>query len=106
MAFLAHSSGQRESELLDRLGYEFFGCNPAELEDVVSSHHRGEVAPVHVNAESRLYIEFSFRQPPSPRPFYLQDNRYTLPVNIATFTDEEYRRWRTACELRDGTKGL
>jgi hypothetical protein len=110
MAFLAHRSGPRESELLDRLGHGLFGCAPAKLEEDISSHRyaesRGEVVPVHIDAEDKPYIEFSFRQPPSSRPFYLLDHGFALPLDIATFTEEESRRWSKACELRNRDGGL
>ena len=75
MAFLACRSGPRESELLDRLG-----------------------------ADGKPHIELSFRQPPSPRRFYLVDHGYTLPVDIIRFTEEEALRWREALNS-DGRDG-
>src|SRR5512140_1077527 len=98
MAFLAHRFGPRESELLGRLGHVLFGCSPAELEEDISSHEyaeaRGEVVPVHVDRAGRPYVEFSFRAPPSPRPFYLLDHGDDLPAHIVTFTKDESRCWR------------
>jgi len=96
MAFLGNLNGPRESEIVDRLGHEYFGISPLELTlDVEHFEHaegRNEVQPVHVDELGRPYIMFSRRGHGSER-CCPEDHGYALPGEVLTYTREEALRW-------------
>lgn len=98
MAYLGNKNGPRESDILNRLGPNYFGCSPAGLEEDISYHvyaeSRGEVVPVHIDEEGRPYIEFSSSDKSKPQRFYLEENGYILRGDIKTFSEEENDRWK------------
>lgn len=97
MSFLGNKNGPRESEILNKLGPDYFGCSAEALEEDISHHSlaesRGEVVPVHVDEKGRPYLKFSSHKLGETQNFILEDNGYFLEGEIATFTDEEAEHW-------------
>jgi hypothetical protein len=97
MAYLGNRDGPRESDILDRMGFSFFGCSPIGLEEDISYHRfaeaRGEVVPVHVDQTGRAYVVFSSPQPGKTTRYVLEEHGYSLMGNIATFSEEESAHW-------------
>ena len=97
MAFIGNTNGPRESQVLQSLGSQYFGCSPAGLENDIShaefSEQRGEVVPVHVDQSGLAYLEFSSPQPGRPQRYYLAEYGFELQGDVQTFTDEERMNW-------------
>lgn len=102
MACLGNSKGPRESEIVDRLGYNYFGISPAQLEYDIEmwqeSERLNEVRPVHVDENGKPYILLS-KANSDPARFYLEEYGYFLEGGIKTFTKEEEELWRRRSEL-------
>lgn len=98
MAYLGNRDGPRESDILDRMGFSFFGCSPVGLEEDISCHRfaeaRGEVVPVHVDQAGRAYVLFSSPVAGKTTKYVLEEHGYNLRGNIATFSEEEFAHWR------------
>ncbi|MEK6323996.1 MAG: hypothetical protein AABN33_20330 [Acidobacteriota bacterium] len=81
------------------MGFSYFGCTPAGLEEDISYHRfaeaRGEVVPVHVDQTGRAYVEFSSPEQGKTTKYVLEEHGYNLRGNIATFSEEERAHWRT-----------
>lgn len=97
MAHFGSKDGPRESDVLEKMGAQFFGCSALELEEDVSyaqlSEQRGEVLPVHVDAAGRPYVIFSSPVPAQPQTFYLEDHGFVLVGEIKKFNPDERVRW-------------
>lgn len=95
MAFLGNLQGPRESEIVEKLGLEYFGIDWERIENDIEwySERRGEVVPVHVDEEGKTYIIFSSPDKKGQR-FYLKEAGYQLTGPIKTFTEDEQKRWK------------
>lgn len=62
MAYLGNRKGPRESEIVQRLGNEYFGITPAQLASDIDmfedSERRNEVQPVCLDEQGRPYVVF------------------------------------------------
>lgn len=62
MAFLGNLHGPRKSEIVEKLGPEYFGIDWKRIENDIEwykdSERRGEIVPVHVDKEGKPYIVF------------------------------------------------
>lgn len=98
MAYLGNKNGPRESDIINRLGYSYFGCSPAELEEDISYHHyaesRDDVMPVHVDENGRPYIELSSPRVGKIHRYILEEHGYMISGEIKTFAEEEHVRWQ------------
>lgn len=58
MSNIGNRNGPRESEILNKLGPNYFGCSAEDLESDISHHQyaesRGEVVPVHIDEKGAL----------------------------------------------------
>jgi hypothetical protein len=101
MAYLGNIDGPRESLIIEKLGYNYFGITPQQLESDIEWHkdseRRGEVQTVHVNEEGKPYIIFSRPNNQTSR-YYLEDNDWVLVGDIVTKTDEELEFWKKRFE--------
>ena len=98
MSYLGNKNGPKESEILNKLGSDYFGCSGENLEVDISNHSyaesRDEVVPVHVDEKGRSYVIFSSTRHNMPQRFILEAHGYILKGEIKTFTDEEAAHWK------------
>jgi hypothetical protein len=98
MAYLGNENGPRESDILNRMGFSYFGCSPAELEEDISYHYyaesRNEIVPVHIDENGHPYVEFSSLQAGKIYRYILEEHGYKLRGEIKTLTEEEQVRWQ------------
>lgn len=103
MAYLGNLNGPRESQIVDLLGYDFFGITPSQLEYDIEmweeSERRNEIQPIHVDENGQPYILLSGPQK-IPIRFFLEEHGYFLKGLIQTFTKEETESWRCRFFLR------
>lgn len=97
MAFVGNINGPRESEIVEKLGPEYFGITWQKLENEIQwykdTEQRKEVVPVHIDDEGEPCIIFSSPDKKGQR-FYLKRVGYQLIGQIKTFTEEEQKRWK------------
>ena len=83
MSYLGNLSGPKESEIFDRLGANYFGISPAELEDEIShqrfAESRKEIVPIRIDEDSEPYILLSSPdKKANGQRFYLRKEGYIL----------------------------
>ena len=97
MAYLGNINGPRESLILVKLGYHYFGITPEQLSSDIEWHEyaerRGEIQPVHVDEEGKPYIIFSRPNNQTSR-YYLEENSWVLEGDIKTIMPEELECWK------------
>lgn len=97
MSYLGNLQGPRESQTINRLGANYFGCTQEGLESDISFHEeserRNEVVLVHIDKDGNAYVIFSSSDPDNPHHFYLEENGYSLFGEIITFSEDEAKRW-------------
>jgi hypothetical protein len=97
MAFVGNRNGPAQSEIIWRLGAEYFGCSPEALDEDISFHinseARGEVVPVNVDESGQPYLIFRSPGPNKLQRFYLEAGGYPLRGDIQTYTEEEKEFW-------------
>lgn len=82
MAYVGNTHGPRKSEIVDRLGPEYFGITGADLEAEIGLYdgdeQRGVVDPVRKDKQGRYYLVF--RAPGGgSQKFYLDEHGYSIP---------------------------
>ena len=81
MSFLGNKKGPRESEIIEKLGPDYFGISWAELENEIShqraNESREEIVPVMIDSSGEPYIVFSSPNKQTQR-FYLRKEGYKL----------------------------
>lgn len=107
MAFVGNRNGPAQSEILSKLGAEYFGCSTEALEEDISFHvsseSLGEVVPVNVDESGQPYLIFRSPVPDELQRFYLEIGGYRLRGDIETYTEEEKDFW-TQRRLKDSGK--
>jgi hypothetical protein len=97
MAFVGNRTGPRQSQIIRRLGREYFGCSAEALEEDISDHIRsedsGEVVPVHVDDSGQPYLVFLSPTPGVLQHFYLEASGYQLFGDIQTYEEKEQGFW-------------
>ena len=87
MAFIGNRHGPRKSDVVARLGPSYFGISRDELEVEIELYKddefRGQVDPVYVDADGRLFLEFNAVGGETQR-FYLDECGYSLEGEVAT----------------------
>jgi len=90
MAFVGNRTGPRKSEILSRLGPEYFGITGDELEYEIEQCRQDErdgvVDCVFVDSNSRRYLEF-YAPGGAIQIFYLDEHGYALEGDVL----EEYK---------------
>jgi len=85
MSFVGNREGPRKSEIVRKLGPDYFGISREELEDEIQLYRDDEfndiVDPVCVDKEGRHFIKFDAPNGNIQR-FYLEENGYRLKGDI------------------------
>lgn len=85
MAYIGNKDGPRESEIVERLGAEYFGISESDLESDVAWYTdeevRGEVKPVHRDEAGRCYLLFS-GPGGTTQTFYLEEHGLRLTGKV------------------------
>lgn len=94
MSFLGSLNGPRESEIVEKLGPDYFGITWEQLEVDISYHRdaerRNEVIPVRIDNSGEPYILFSSPDKKG-QCFYLQKEGYHLYGSVLC-TNEQGKR--------------
>lgn len=95
MSFIANQKGPRKSEIVQKLGPEYFGISMAELAVEVQLYRddefNGVVDPIYVDKDGRHFIEFNAPSGGTQR-FYLEENGYYLEGEIEEIRVEDTER--------------
>jgi hypothetical protein len=87
VAYLGNLNGPKESEIVQKLGHEYFGITPAQLAADVELWEESErdltVVPVYLDEPGRPYILFSRKNFHTER-YYLHENGWRLEGDIET----------------------
>ena len=90
MAFVGNLNGPRESEIVLRLGPDYFGIDRSALDRDVEDYEETErnkaVAPVRVAEDGRYYVWFSGRE---KQRFYLDEHGYALTGDVQIRDDDK-----------------
>ncbi len=85
MSFLGNLNGHKESEIIEKLGPDYFGITWEQLEVDISYHkdaeRKKEIVPVRIDDSGEPYILFSLPDKKGRR-FYLQKEGYHLHGNV------------------------
>jgi len=85
MSFVGNRKGPRKSEIVQKLGPDYFGISMGELEAEIQLYRddefNGLVDPVYVDKEGRHFIKFNAPNG-SVQRFYLVENGYYLEGSI------------------------
>jgi hypothetical protein len=99
VVYPGHLRGPRESEIVDRLGFNYFGISPAHLEYDIEmwqeSERLSEVQSVHVD-DNRQPCIFLSKGKIEPARFHLA--RQLFRGWTKTFTKEGAEHWRRRSE--------
>jgi hypothetical protein len=91
MSFLGNLNGPKESEIIEKLGHNYFGISCEQLETDISYHRdaemRREVVPVRIDKNGNLYILFSSADKMGQR-FYLRKEGYSLQGKVLCLTEQ------------------
>lgn len=81
MAYIGNRQGPKESAIVQRLGHEYFGISPLQLEEDLRRYRQQEaqdlVVPVRQDKMGRYYLLFSAPETGTQR-FYLEAHGYPL----------------------------
>ena len=85
MSFVGNRRGPRKSEIVQKLGPDYFGISMEELEVEIQLYRgdefNGLVDPVYVDKDGRHFIKFNAPNGSIQR-FYLEENGYYLEGSI------------------------
>lgn len=92
MAYVGNTHGPRKSEIVERLGPEYFGITGADLEAEIGLYEgdelRGEVDPVRKDKQGRYYLRFRAPGGGGQR-FYLDEHGYSIPGKVKIWEESE-----------------
>jgi len=92
MSFVANKKGPRKSEIVQKLGPDYFGISMEELMAEVQLYQDDEfnelVDPVYVDKDRRHFIRFNAPHG-GIQEFYLEENGYYLEGNIDEIPAED-----------------
>ncbi len=90
MGYVGNKAGPKKSIIVDKLGPQYFGISPqdleVEIEDYQNEESRGVVNPVCVDDQGRYYLVF-FAPGRKTQRFYLDENGCKLDGDILTEED-------------------
>ena len=85
MSFVGSRSGPRKSEIVQKLGPDYFGISLEELQVEIQLYEddefNGLVDPVWVDSEGRHFVKFNSPNGGIQR-FYLEENGYYIKGDI------------------------
>ena len=85
MAFIGNKDGPRQSDIIERLGPDYFGITPTQLADDADfcrdEESRGEVMPVLCGDDGQYYLLFS-GPGGTQQMFYLEEHGFTLTGKV------------------------
>ncbi len=91
MSFLGNLNGPKESEIIEKLGPDFFGITWEQLENEIShnkyAESRNEVVPVRIDDTGEPYILFSSPDKKVQR-FYLRKEGYKLRSTVLCINEK------------------
>ncbi len=91
MSFLGNINGHRESEIIEKLGPDYFGITWELLEVEISYHRdaerRDEVVPIRIDNSGEPFILFSSPDKKGQR-FYLKKEGYHLFGQILCINEQ------------------
>lgn len=92
MSFVGNRKGPRKSEIVQKLGPDYFGISMEELEAEIQLYRYDEyndlVDPVNVDKEGRHFIKF-YAPNNRKQKFYLEENGYYLEGSIDEIQEED-----------------
>lgn len=92
MSFAGNRNGPRKSEIVQKLGPDYFGISMEKLEVEIQLYQADEfngiVDPVYVDKNGRHFIIFKAPNDGTQR-FYLEENGYYLEGSIDEIQAEE-----------------
>ena len=84
MSFVGSRQGPRKSEIVQKLGPDYFGISMEQLEADIQylreDEFHGHVDPVHVDKDGRRFIKLN--APGGSRRFYLEEHGYQLEGDV------------------------
>ncbi len=90
MGYVGNKAGPRKSIIVDKLGPQYFGISPQDLEVEIEGYQdeefRSVVDPVRVDDQGRYYLVF-YAPGGKTQRFYLDENGYKLDGDIVTEED-------------------
>ena len=85
MSFVGNRKGPRKSEIVQKLGADYFGISMEQLETEIQLYRDDEyndiVDSVYVDKEGRYFIKFNAPDAGVKR-FYLEENGYHLEGDV------------------------
>jgi hypothetical protein len=91
MSFLGNLDGPKESEIVEKLGPDYFGSTWSKLEDDIAFHRdaerRSEVVPVKIDDRDEPYILFSSPDKKGQRLYLLKEG-YPLRGSILCLNEK------------------
>ena len=92
MSLVGNRKGPRKSEIVQKLGPEYFGISIKQLEAEIQLYwddkFNGLVDPVYVDMDGRHFIKFNAPND-SIQKFYLEENDYFLEGTIDEILEED-----------------
>ena len=92
MGYVGNTRGPRKSEIVAKLGNEYFGISKQQLYDEVQLYleeeSRREIDPVRIDETGRQYLTFYAPEGKLQR-FYLDEHGYKLTGKVKAIIDNE-----------------
>ena len=92
MSFVGNRKGARKSEIVQKLGPDYFGISMEELDTELQLYRDDEfdglVDPVYVDKEGRHFIKLNAPKG-GIQKFYLEENGYHLKGDIDEIQEED-----------------
>ncbi len=92
MAYVGNKHGPRESLIVMRLGSDYFGISPAQLDEEIGwyeeEERREEVTPVRKDSRGRYFIIF-LAPGGGTQQFYLDEHGYVISGKVRIWGDSE-----------------
>lgn len=109
MAFIGDKTGPRMSEIIRKLGHNYFGISPALLDEEIQwceKYERdGVVDPVYMDADGRYFLIFDAPGGKTQK-FYLEENGYVLPNEPEKVKYERNETFDAKELLSEAEKGI
>ena len=94
MSFIGNKKGPRKSEIVQKLGPDYFGISMEKLEVEIQLHREDEfnglVDPVYVDKDGRHFIKL-YDPNGNVQKFYLEENGYNLEGHVNEIIEEDIK---------------